>query len=243
MKSGDGEKTRPEQLIEHIARYGLTLRAVAGRLFCDGSASKTENLFAKLLEQKRIVAFSLSKAPRLSYYRLSEKESARLGLTPTAGRLSGRTALQAIALLRFCFPGAQPVKRAKISAATVSSKLGFPFKSLDASYVVQRHPEQYFGRVVVPGPQARPEYALKIIRLETMYWLRFPEAEHWLSTGALRFVVLLHSPPRVVQFTEALAAARERKTLPAEVRIDLEYVPDPLAAQPAAKPRARTATP
>src|SRR4051794_16242369 len=103
MSSGDDtEARRPEQLLKHLAMFGVTVRPIAKRLFCDDSPSKTENLFGRLLKQKRILRYSLTKSPRRSYYTLSGEEAARFAVPIPKGRLSGRAISEALAILYYC---------------------------------------------------------------------------------------------------------------------------------------------
>lgn len=234
-QSPPNRQTRAELLIDHVAQYELTTRAIASRLFCGSSPSKTENLFGRLLNQRRIVAYSLSKQPPLSYYTLARTDAARLGASVPSGRLSGRRIYEALAILYFCHhpsgvgARAKPAARRRAPAKLIEQQLKFPLKTLSAPFVVQAEPEQFFARTIVPGWWARPDYALKIIQVETNYLARFPEARLWLSEATLRFLVLTHSEARKTQFTEALLRARAQQRLPDQVRVDVEHVDLPIA--------------
>ena len=71
MSFGEEKPSRPERLFAHIAVHGLTIRAIAARLFCDNSETKTKNLFDPLLKKKRILAFRWSASTGLKFYTLS----------------------------------------------------------------------------------------------------------------------------------------------------------------------------
>lgn len=223
-QSQPARPTRPELLLDHIARYGLTTRAIASRLFCESSSSKTENLFGRLLKQRRIVARSLRRHPPASYYTLAAPEAVRLHAPVPVGRLSGKAIYEALAVLYFCHEEA--AKRVRISGKLLETRLGFPLKSPSATFVIQDEPEQLLGRIIVPGRDARPDYALKLIQLESAYLSRFPEAKAWMQEGTLRFVVLVYSEPRRAQFVEAIALARSRGRIGHTFRADVAVVSD-----------------
>lgn len=217
-------KPRAEQLIEHLACYGLTTRAIASRLFCVGSPSKTENLFAQLLKQRRIQAYSLRKSPRLSFYTLSTSEASRLALKPLTGRRTGRSIEEALAILQYCHE--PKTARRKVTAGAVQERLRFPLRTLSAPYVVETAPEQYFGRIIVPGREARFDYALQLLAKDSLDLERFEAARVWLPEGTFRFVVLTLSDARRLQLLDALSVWRRRYSVLNAVRVDVVVVAD-----------------
>ena len=221
---GETELSRADRLVEHIAHYGLTTRAIASRLFCDGSGSKTENLFAPLLKQGRIRAYSLRKSPRLSYYTLSRSEAARLARSPLRGRRAGRSIEEALAVLHYCHqPG---TTRRRVSANAVQERLGAPLLTLLPAYVAEAEPEQYFGRIVIPGRESLFNYALSVITKEALDLDRFEAARVWLPEGAYRFVVLTLSRARRQKFLEDLARWQQSHSVLKKVRVDVAVVDD-----------------
>jgi hypothetical protein len=213
-----------------VARYGLTTRAIASQLFCGGSPSKTENLFAKLLKQRRIQAYSLRKSPRLSFYTLSSSEAFRLALKPLTGRRSGRRIEEALAILQYCHE--QGTTRRRVDAQAVQDRLRFPLRTLSAPYVIETQPEQYFGRLFVPGREARFDYALQLLTKEAFDLERLEAARAWLPEGTFRFIVLTLSEARRQQFLEALSVSTRRYSVLNLVRVDVAVVDDIAGPRP-----------
>lgn len=216
--------TRPERVLRLIAVYGLITRALVRWLICGGSERKTENVFYRLLKQRRIHAYPVSASLRTKYYVLSRTEAIRLGARVLTGRRSARAIEHASAVVHYCHQ--PPATRRRLKGGLLQKRLPFSLPTLSPCYVVERQPQQYFGRVIVPGRNARVDYALHIVRREGTFLERQREAIPWLRDGSFRFVILTLSDARRRQFEEAFAQERGRQRLRDDIRVDVVQVKD-----------------
>jgi hypothetical protein len=215
--------SRPERLLAHIAVHGLTMKVIASKLLCDNSRSKTNNLFDPLLKAERLKAFSLRGGHK--YYMLGDEDADRFRIPRVRGRLSGQRVQTAIAVLSFCYLA--NAKRLRAPARDLKDFVGFVPRQRDAVFVVEESPEQYVGRVIVPGPGTKTDYALKILADEPRTYLRNPDTASSVSAGVFRFVILVESAARREQFAESVNQAKARQRIDARVRVDVVEVIDP----------------
>ena len=215
--------TRPERLLAHIAVHGLTMKVIASKLFCNDSRSKTNNLFDPLLKAERLKAFSLRGGHK--YYMLGDDDADRFRVPRVRGQLSGQRVQTAIAVLSFCH--LSDAKRLRAPARQLKDLLGFVPRQRDAVFVIEESPEHYVGRVIVPGPGTKTDYALKILADEPRTYLRDRDAASLISSGTFRFVILVESPARREQFAESVGQAKARHRIDARVRVDVVEVIDP----------------
>lgn len=216
-------RTRTQQLFAHIATHGLTLKVIASRLFCDGSKTKTNNLFDPLLKEGRLIAFSLRNGRK--YYTLGPDDADRFRLPRTRGRLSGLRVQTTLAVLSFCY--LTNSRRLRVPARALKEVLGFVPRQRDAVFVIEDAPETYVARIIVPGPGTKPDYALKIVSGEQRWILQNPIASALVEPGTFRFVVLVDSAARRDQFRESFTTAKSRQRISSRLRVDVLEVIDP----------------
>src|SRR5437763_1322552 len=113
-------KNHDEKILNHIGKYGLSLRAVIEERFLEGGTC--DHIVNRLVKEKRIV--SVSGIPGgLSYYRLSLTEARARGVPEHRARPKKGAALrQAIQVLCFCCMSHTP--RNKLERKQVAENFG-----------------------------------------------------------------------------------------------------------------------
>lgn len=101
--------SKQQQILQHVARYGLSLRPVLDRLYFEGFENGSQNALADLRKQNLLkvtenaVANEWNPRVRYSYYTLTRKATALLGVSDNLGKERGpEVVAKDLAILWFC---------------------------------------------------------------------------------------------------------------------------------------------
>jgi len=185
---------RDDEILDHIGRYGVTLRAVLEHLYFDGRDKACDAVLNRLVKDHKIVS-SEGLPGGLNYYHLSIPEARKRRIPDHRARPKKSRALrEALHVLWFCCM-TKHVRR-RIEGRQVQKQFGRA-NGLGKPHCRETVKDTLFlYRVYSPGPGSRDDYLLKIIRGDWARAEQNPAMAEWMDAGAYRFAILLESSHR-----------------------------------------------
>jgi hypothetical protein len=225
---------RDEQIIRHIARYRLGLKAVFAKLFFGGNESACANIVQKLLDERRIK--SVGGLPGgYHYYLLTEKEANSRGVPENRAERLGEQALRTwFSVLWFCCMGKK--RRYLLENSSLEKLIGRSFNAPYCMEEPQGKESARIYRVFTPGAATKPKSIISDIRkhLEEAQNFsssdpKFPNVAQMMKEHMYAIAVLVDNEARCTQFSELV---NDKKTgLKALTKVIVEKVASPLTLQ------------
>lgn len=207
---------RDEQIIKHIGRFGLSIRAVIEELFFGGASS--DNVLNRLIKERRIASHH-SIPGGLCYYRLTLGEARARSVPEHRARPKRGAALRlALQVLWFCCMTGKA--RNRIERRKVGETFGNGPGSGKPHCVESGDDRSLVYRIYAPGPHSRDGYLLRSIQHDMEKGLEHPELRKWIEAKAFAFVVLVETPERKDRLKRLI-----NKTGPYAARILVAVVP------------------
>lgn len=226
MKSGDPERPdRDEQLLEHVGRYRLSVRAVLRELFFETDAA-AGNVIQRLLDQKRLQSRKVTNGG-FSYYQPTLAECRRRKIPESRHEpLSAGPLHKALATLWFCCMS--ETKRKRVEEADLAAE--FPGLSFKDPHCVESGDADRLYRLYVPGSTSGDANVFRELRKDANDLYNHATAHAWLARGEFAFAVLVETPTRKAKLEEALA--KERESLPTGAHVLVDIAPGPTTLKP-----------
>lgn len=207
---------RDEQILKHIGKHGLSIRAVIESLFFDGATC--DHVINRLIKEKRVVS-DASIPGGLNCYRLSLSEARARSVPEHRARPKKGAALrQTLQVLWFCYMSDK--KRNLLTRKKVGENFGNGNGSGKPHCAEAGDEQALVYRIYAPGPNSRDDYLLKCLRSDTEKGMQRPELRNWIEAKAFEFAVLVETPERKERLKRLIS-----KTGPYQVRIFVEVVP------------------
>jgi hypothetical protein len=207
---------RDEEILKHVGRYGVTVRAVLEELFFPDTSC--DNVLGRLIKEGRLI--SSGKIPGgLSCYQLSLSEARRRLVPDHRTRpKKGRALREALQVLVFCCLGEK--RRPRIERRNVGKNFGNAKGSGKPHCAEVDGDSSIIYRIYAPGPNSTNSYLLKTLREDYAAAQNSPKLREWIEGGAFGFAVLIQSEKR----KELILTQIERHG-PTEIPILVEVVP------------------
>lgn len=207
---------RDEQIIKHIGKYGVSIRAVIERLFFNGATC--DNVLNRLIKERRIASHH-SIPGGLCYYRLTLGEARARSVPEHRARPKRGAALrQALQVLWFCCMTEKV--RNRLERKRVGENFGNGPGSGKPHCVESGEERSVVYRIYAPGPHSRDGYLLRSIQQDMEKGLEHPELRSWIEAKAFEFVVLAETTERKDRLKRLI-----NKTGPYPARIVVHVVP------------------
>jgi hypothetical protein len=213
---------RDEQILRHIGRYHISIRAVIEKLFFRGESS--DSVLNRLAREGRIEANQGAIPGGLSYYQLSLIEARRLGIPDARAREDkSRVLRQHLSILWFCCM--TPHYRKRLEWNELKDHFGRG-KGRGKPHVAHLNGDRYqqsdatVYRVFMPAPGTKDERFLMTLRADCFEALQHPKLCRWIPRGTYRFAILVDTERRKT----ALQHLIQNRELP-PVGIYIEVVP------------------
>ncbi len=207
---------RDEQILRHIGRYRISIRAVIERLYFRGATS--DHVLRRLSEESRICVHKGVIPGGLSYYQLTLRETRRLGLPDTRARQDKTKVLRReLAVLWFCCMADR--ERLRLDHAEFK-RLG-PAKIWAAPHIAETSgPDTFIYRLYMPSPGTKDDRFIDILRADAFDAVHDVLIAGWTSAGRYGFAVLVENRCRETQLTRLI----ERRHFP-DLTIHVQTVP------------------
>jgi hypothetical protein len=213
---------RDDQILNHIGRYRVSIRAVIEELFFDGATC--DHVLQRLSNEKRINTFRRLPG-RLSYYQLSLTEARHRGIPgDRAGNRTSYSLREALAVLWFCCMSEKPRRRVELKEL---SEFGIPETHTNKPHCSEfEEGRGVIYRIFTPSPGAREDYLFVSLKRDAVAVLEQPELKDWAAAGAYAFAVLFETEGRLIRFKRRLETDT---TFPVQVHLSLVPGPHRLA--------------
>lgn len=228
--TSSGEASSPplseteRHILEHIGRYRISVRHVIAKLFFEGYKTRATEALAKLEEQGRIAIVKRALPQGYSYYQLTQKGCAGIGVTEERARaLSGLGLARSLAVLWFATMNG--ARRARFRDDQLPPGIPpVPGRPAHVGEFISENSARIY-RVHVVAEDRDHSYPLKEIRQAIDEISSTREGEALIASGAYGFAILVHEDEKKARFMEALALQREK--LPEGALVIVETVPSP----------------
>lgn len=213
---------RDEKILKHVARYGVSLRAVIETLFFEGRSC--DHVLNRLTSKKenRLTAVRIGRT-KFHYYHLSAAEAASRGVPHRARARKGDALRVAVQVLWFsCMCGK---KRIRLERKQISKQLGRG-KGFGRPHVAEIDEQGGQGvvyRLYCPGARARADYVLKTLCEDYVDAQNHSRLSDWMRGGSFAFAVLVETPQRQAKLQKLI----EKQDL-SGIKILVEVVPGPM---------------
>jgi len=217
---------RDDEILKHVARYGLTLRAVLEHTFFDGHEKACDAVINRLVTAGKLE--SREGLPGgLNYYHLSISEVRKRRVPDHRGRPKKSRALrEALQVLWYCCMTKH--NRLRVENRQVHKQFGRD-KGLGKPHCRETFGEtRVLYRIYTPGPGSRDDYLIKVIRGDWAIASQNPTLADWIRAESYRFAILVETSHRRDKLRHAL-------TSPDTPRPHIELVPGLTSIQRAVK--------
>lgn len=198
-------------ILDHIAAYRLTIRAVLSKLFFEGRSP--DNVIRRLSPKKLQSCGPLDDG--FSWYQLSKAEATRRKLWSRATPLNGHRLHEALATLWFCCGNESRRNRHEASEFTDVSS---PLPGSHPYCVAESEPPVLY-RVIVPGTGSQDDSILKTVRDAAEESFQHPDLHAWLKNGTFRLAVLVEEELRVPHLQQLITADSRMMISPASIEV------------------------
>lgn len=184
-------REREDNILDHIGRYRVTLRAVLERLFFEDASCN--NVVQRLVRQGKIRAREKGLAGKLNYYQLTTAEARRRVLpTSRAAALGARALHVHLGVLWFCCMLDRPRRRIEEDEvqslfATLPSQLPHCAEDGNPPRII---------RIQVTDPTARVTGVVKRFRRSLYDAVDDPKIAGWVHARRYAFALLAESRAR-----------------------------------------------
>jgi len=213
---------RDRAILKHVGLYRMSLRVVLERNFFGGKSC--HNVVQRLMKQR----YLQSVRPRglnFSYYQLTTRATAMLGLPSYRAGLIGTQALQThLGTLWFCMMG--KAKRHRLEETALERLFGEDYP--DGPHCAEEAERVCLYHAYAPGHSVEVENVIRQIRERLEATLARPKVRPWIETRQYGFVVLVDTDDRRGTLREALRRATfEGDNISTRAYIRLELAPSP----------------
>ena len=219
MTCGEGGvvmTNRDDQILKHLGKYGLSIRAVIEKLFCNGATC--DHVVNRLIREGRVVS-DASIPGGLCYYRLSLSEARARSVPEHRSRPKKGAALRlALQVLWFCCMTDK--KRNRPERRKVATTFGNGQGSGKPHCAEAEGENSIVYRIYAPGPNSRDDYMLKSLVSDYEKALEHPEIRGWIESRAFGFAVLVETPQRAERLKRMI-----NRIGPRDARVLVEVVP------------------
>lgn len=218
MSSGEVQlQDRDERILDHIARYRLTLRPVLDHVFFDPGSTGAGNVLQRLLGAGLIVARD-GLPGRRRYYQLTAKGAAGRVSQERTKPMRAQALRSALAVLWFCHM--LETRRRKIEKWELRDLLdGDP---PPGTHCIEGRESPRLLRVQAPGPRTKPAAIVAGCKENIADARRHPIMKFWLKERRYGLAVLCEHE-RAAEIRSAIA----RHKLGQQAAITVEAVPGP----------------
>lgn len=219
--TSSGSSSADVEILEHIGRYGLTIREIVARLFFAGDVDKAGRALGRLQEQGRIHVRGRLLKNRYSYYQLTAKGCAEAGVTEERAKpIKGTALTRSLAVLWFATMSGIP--RARLREDRLPA--GCPPVPGKPPHVAEKTTRRVY-RVHAVAEQTSHSYAFNQITEVVEELTSTKDGRDFLASGAYGFAVLVHEEAKKARCEEAMSALKKR--LPTGTTVIVELAPSP----------------
>lgn len=211
---------RDERILEHVARYRLTLRPVLDRLFFADDSSGCGNVLKRLIEQGYLQPRHVLPRRRC-YYQLTRLGA--MGRAPESRTrpLRGQALRTWLGVLWFCC--VEEGQRRVLEPWELAGVLAKPPQGI---HVAEAKNKYRLFRVRVIGLRAKTGYVIRRLRRDITTAMQDPTLAGWVRNGDYAFAILAERT-RIPQIRDRL----RREQLNEHAHITVLCVPGPHSLQ------------
>lgn len=209
MSSGEVQlQARDEKILDHIARYRVSLRPVLDRLFFDSQSSGSGNVLQRLLQGGFVTARDGLPGKR-RYYQLTAKGAAGRVSIERTKPIRAQALRSHIAILWFCTMG--DVRRLRLEEWELRDILK-EHAPEGRHCAVPGDPLRVF-RVQVPGARTRPPAVISALKENIQQSYQNPVLKLWMKDGIYGFAILAEAE-RAAELRSAAAQHKLHRYAP-----------------------------